>query len=229
MILSKRLQCIADFVPVGSRVVDVGTDHGYIPLWLLKNGVCNYVVASDIREGPLQKAKENAERENLTDAIRFVLAPGLDGCDARDVDTILIAGMGGETIIEILSAAPWARDKCLVIQPQTKIPELRAWLNENGYDVKAATLVYDNGRLYVVWNVSAGERRALTETDLLLDPALIVQRDPLLPAYIDNLVKKLRYKIQGLEKAVTADDSELKENCETLEHLLRVRKEQENA
>ena len=229
MILSKRLQCIADFVPSGSRVVDVGTDHGYIPLWLLKNGVCDYVIASDIRQGPLQKAIENAQREELTEAIRFVLAPGLDGCHAEEVDTILIAGMGGETIIEILTAAPWAREKHLVIQPQTKIPELREWLNEYGYDVKAASLVYDTGRLYVVWNVTAGERRALTEMDLLLDPALIARRDPLLPAYIDNLVKKLRYKIQGLEKAVAGDGSELKESRETLERLLQVRKEQENA
>lgn len=228
MILSKRLQCIADLVPVGSRVVDVGTDHAYIPLWLLEHGVSEYVIASDIKEGPLEKAKNNALREGTREGIRFVLAPGLAGCEAEEVDCILIAGMGGETIIEILTAAPWAREKHLVLQPQTKLPQLRRWLNDNAYDVIDARLVYDSGRLYQVWQVVAGARRGLTAFELLLEPSLVAKADPLLPVYVDQLVKKLHIRIQGLEKAASGDDRELEECRSCLAYLLDMRKENEH-
>ena len=229
MPLSKRLQRIADYVPAGSRVVDVGTDHGYIPLWLVENGLCASVIASDIREEPLKKAVNNARKAGAAEQIRFVLAAGLDGCRPEEVDVIIIAGMGGETILSILEAAPWAHEKLLILQPQTKAAELRNWLNGQNYAMEDASLVDDSGRIYLVWKLSAGEKLPLTPADLYVDPVLRKKRDPLLRAYVDGLIKKMRSKIQGLEKAAAADAEELSDSRQALGGFLAIREEWKNA
>lgn len=229
MLLSKRLLSIAGYVVPGNRVVDVGTDHGYIPIWLVEKGICSHVIASDIKEGPLKKAIENAAKSEVDDSIDFSLSAGLDGCSPDAVDTIIIAGMGGETIIGILNAAPWAKEKTLIIQPQTKIPELRSWMNENGYDITNASLVDDAGRIYVVWQCAAGNTRDIPSYELYVDRRLIEAQDPLLAIYIDSIVKKLRHKAQGMEKAAASREGELERCRAAIDELLRIRKELDNA
>lgn len=229
MLLSKRLQKIADYVAQGSRVADVGTDHGYIPVWLVQNAVCQRVIASDIRPEPLKRAVENAKKNGASDKITFLLCPGLEQCPPSEVDTVIIAGMGGETIIEILAAAPWAREKKLVLQPQTKIPELRSWLNENGYGLEDASLVADTGRIYVVWSCAAGGGFEIPAHELYVDSALLARRDELLEIYIDSVVKKLRHKMQGLKRAAAADPLEL-EHCQAaIRGLLKMKEEAKDA
>lgn len=227
--LSKRLQCIADYIEPGSRVVDVGTDHGYIPVWLICNNVCSSVIASDINAGPLKKAEQNAEKNGVRNAIKFLLCPGLEGCNPDEVDTIIISGMGGETVIGILEKSPWALSKTLIIQPQTKLVELRSWMSRNGYVVKDASLVDDSGRIYVVLKVSAGECSKLTEARLYVDDSLISKCDPLLESYNENLIKKINFKISGLERATVADTSAIEQSRKTLAELIEIRKVYTNA
>ena len=229
MLLSKRLQKIAGYVAQGSRAADVGTDHGYIPVWLVQNGVCEHITASDIRLEPLKRAMENAEKNRVSDKIRFLLCPGLEQYSPQDIDTVIIAGMGGETIIEILADAPWTREKKVILQPQTKIPELRSWLNANGYDVCGASLVADMGRIYVVWSCSAGGGRALPAHELYADRTLLEKRDELLGIYIDTVVKKLRHKVQGMKRAACADPPELERCQEAICGLLKMKEEAQNA
>ena len=219
MTLSNRLQAIAAFIPPGSRVADVGTDHGYLPLWLAENGVCDSIIASDIRPGPLKTAMRNAALAGLGDALIFRLCAGLEAYAPDEADTIVIAGMGGETIMSVLSAAPWARDKTLILQPQTKQPRLRVWLGENGYAVEDAALVYDTGRIYVIWKCTAGEKRELAAYERYVDKTLVQKRDPLLPAYIDGIMKKLLHKRQGLSRAVSADEEEVRRCDEAIDAL----------
>ena len=226
MTLSNRLQAIAAFIPPGSRVADVGTDHGYLPLWLAENGVCTSMIASDIRPGPLKTAIRNAALAGLGEAIDFRLCAGLEAYAPDEADTIVIAGMGGETIMSILSAAPWAREKTLILQPQTKQPRLRVWLNENGYAVEDASLVYDTGRIYVIWKCTGGEKRELEAFERYVDRALVQKRDPLLPAYIDGIMKKLLHKRQGLSRAALADAEELRRCNEAIDALEGLRREQ---
>lgn len=229
MLLSKRLQRIADYIRPGSRVADVGTDHGYIPVWLVQNGVCEQVYASDLRPEPLKRAVESAEKNGVSDRISFLLCPGLEKYSPRELDTVVIAGMGGETIIEILAAAPWTKEKELILQPQTKIPELRSWLNSNGYDVAEASLVADTGRIYLVWRCVSGGGRELAEHELYVDRTLSERGDGLLGIYIDSIVKKLRHKALGMKKARAADLQEL-ERCEAaIEGLLKMKEEAQNA
>ena len=227
MNLSKRLSAIARLVPPGSRAADIGTDHGYIPVWLIENGVCQSVYASDIREGPLKKAVASAQQHGVYDKIKFSLSAGLDGCPPDGADTIIIAGMGGETMIEILAAAPWAHGKSLILQPQTKVRQLRSWLHENGYTVAAAQLVEDAGRIYLIWQVEAGEEPPLTPGQLYIDPK--IERGGLLPAYINTVIKNLSARIAGLERAAAADKVELNFLRRARAELTELRRESENA
>ena len=104
--LSPRLQMVADFVPPCACVADIGTDHGYLPVWLLQNGIAEAAIAADIHAGPLANARQSADAYDLTERFRFALADGLQFPDAQDADVITIAGMGGETICAIMAAAP---------------------------------------------------------------------------------------------------------------------------
>jgi len=202
--LSPRLQCIADYVTREARVVDVGTDHGYIPIWLLQNGICSDVIATDIHQGPLNNAARDASISGVDSHLTFLLCDGLTLCDEEAVDTVIIAGMGGLTIMGILQAAPWAMDKHLIIQPQTKYFELRAFLNERGFCVRDASLVYDTGRIYRVWVIGSG-----SNTNGWIEKPLLDKKDPLLKPYLEDLIKRLRKQIQGLERASERDDGRI--------------------
>ena len=116
---------VADFVPPCACAADIGTDHGYLPVWLLQNGVIQTAIAADIHVGPLANARKSAAAYDLEERVRFVQADGLQFPDAQAADVITIAGMGGETICAILAATPWLRQgKWLVLQPQSKVQEL---------------------------------------------------------------------------------------------------------
>ena len=201
MQLSKRLQCIADFVRPGDRIVDVGTDHAYIPIWLLLNGVVTDAIATDIRPGPLLRARSDAEAFGVLDRLRLLQCDGLALTRPEEVDAVLIAGMGGETIIRILADAPWVKDKRLILQPQTKQDELRAWLSSNGLAITDARLAYDTGRIYLVWSVEAGEASPFSG----VDAPLLKHRDPLLRPWLEEQIKRLRKRLHGVGAAAVPD------------------------
>lgn len=202
MQLSKRLKCIADYVLPGDRVIDVGTDHAYIPIWLLLNHIIEEATATDIRSGPLERARLDAERYGVSEALRLAQCDGLAACDPDSVDTVIIAGMGGETILGILSAAPWVREKRLILQPQTKQDELRCWLAGQGCAIRDASLCDDTGRIYLVWLVEAGEMPQFCG----VDTALLNKRDELLRPYLDDQIKRLRKRLRGVEGAAAPDE-----------------------
>lgn len=197
MVLSKRLQCIADYIRPGDRIVDVGTDHAYIPIWLLKKDPDTSAIATDIRSGPLDRARADAERYGVADRLKLLLCDGLALCESDSVDTVILAGMGGETMIGILESAPWTLEKHLILQPQTKQAELRAWLTEHGYAINDASLVHDNGRLYLVWQITAGEMPPFHG----VDEALLRKQDALLKPYLEEQIKRLRKQLNGVAHA----------------------------
>lgn len=192
--LSNRLQAIAAFVSPGANVADIGTDHGYIPVWLAQNRIAHKIVAADINKGPLEHAKATANDYNVTEHIHFELCDGLNFPHCGEYDTIIIAGMGGELICSILEAAPWTKnDTTLILQPNSKISDLVQWLIENGYKIKQAKLVKDAGKFYQVMVVCAGQSAMIhKESGRLIHNLYFSQQDPLLLEYIDSLL--LRYK-----------------------------------
>lgn len=149
--INKRLLKCAEFVSVGGITVDVGTDHGYLSAYLILNDISKHVYACDINEGPLSSARQTVEKFMLTDKIDLVLSDGLDNIHDEDITDVVIAGMGGELIANILSRADWLKKGVnLVLQPMTKAEVLRKWLYKNGYSILQEQAVTDENFTYTV-------------------------------------------------------------------------------
>lgn len=150
--LDARLKQVAAFVRNGSRLADIGTDHALLPVELIGRGVCTYAIASDVKKGPVAAATRTVGEAKLSDRIDIRLGNGLQTVLPDEVDDIVIAGMGGETIAMILQAAPWVQDARyrLILQPMTRAEKLRRYLWENGFDILAEVVVQDGKHWYTV-------------------------------------------------------------------------------
>jgi tRNA (adenine22-N1)-methyltransferase len=212
---------VAGFIENGASVVDVGTDHGLLPVFLARNGLARNIVASDISEGSLAAARRSAAKYGVTEKIKFVAAPGLKGAQDTDVDTVVIAGVGGETIIRILADAPWVKSRGarLILQPQTKSGELCRWLRDNGYAIRDAELVRDSGRFYTVMLVGAGESGSARSPEMELLLMLRERRGPLFAAFIDKLIAKTKQTSDGMEKSGSAELQNMLKKLEELNIL----------
>ena len=150
--LSGRLKALADLIEPGASVADIGTDHGFIPVYLAQKAQAKNIIASDISAASLSAARRSAAEYGVMDEIRFIAAPGLSGISAEDVDAIVIAGVGGETIIKILYETPWI--KCrkikLILQPQSKLDLLARFLYDNGCIITNTKIIRDKGKRYTV-------------------------------------------------------------------------------
>lgn len=184
--LSARLAAVAALVPAGASVVDVGTDHAMVPVWLVQAGVSAHVLATDIRPGPLQSAAALLERTGTGDRILLMQTDGLAGIAPGAYDTVIIAGMGGETMASILSAAPWTRSgTLLILEPQSKQAELRRFLVKSGYAIMSERLVADAGRIYPILTARGGVSPGYSQAELHLGRLEQIGTDPLLGRYLD--------------------------------------------
>ena len=155
--LSPRLAAIAEQVPQGARLADVGTDHAYLPAWLLLAGRISGAVATDVREGPLQRGRETARLYKVEDRIVFRCCDGLAAVEPQEADTVVIAGMGGELMARIVERAPWTRGCTLLLQPMSAQEVLRQWLVTHGYCIQRETLVREGEKFYGILTATGGE------------------------------------------------------------------------
>ena len=222
--LSSRLCACAGLVQPGARVADIGCDHGYLGISLLKNGTAEYVYASDLREKPLQKARENAARFGVAENIEFCLGDGLESIQPGQVDTIIMAGMGGDKIAGILDAAPWVRDEKvrLILQPQSSANDLRRWLGQNRFRIEREVLVLDGGFQYAAMLVSYGGGKELTPGEQYCSKQLMESGSELLISYLDRVIAALARTAEGLQKA--NDPAKLAYYSTALEELREMRK-----
>lgn len=200
--LSKRLLSCSCFVSPGDRVADIGCDHGYLGIHLLRQGIASQVIAADIHEMPLQCAICNAEKFGVQDRMAFYLSDGVKSIP-RDFDTLVCAGMGGDTIISILEGALWLKSKAyrLILQCQSKTPQLRRYLSEQGWRIADETVLRDGRFLYTVMEaVWQPESPRLTVGQWYLPPALLKNPAPELPEYYSRLIFSLRRAITGRGK-----------------------------
>lgn len=186
--LSPRLAAVAGLVPNGANVIDVGTDHAMIPVWLVQAGRVRRVLATDVRPGPLRSAASLIKKTGTGKSIDLMLADGLANISPSGWDAVVLAGMGGETMVSILSTAPWTRNGVLLIlEPQSKKDTLRRWLMENGYRIDSERLVEDAGRIYPILTARGGEAPAYSEAELYLGQLEQVEGDPLFERYLDGM------------------------------------------
>ena len=211
--ISDRLLACANFVAPGDRVADIGCDHGYLGIYLLKNHLASQVIASDINEGPLNAAVCNAEKYGVRDKMRFYLSDGVKNIP-RDFDAMVCCGMGGDTMISILEAAPWLKDNKyrLILQCQSKRPELRKYLSEQGWFIREETVLRDGRFLYTIMEVVYMPGMELTAGGCHFPPALLRNPSKDLPAFYRWVVGGLRmivdnqgetahpFKVQALEE-----------------------------
>lgn len=200
--LSDRLLACAGFVHPGARVADVGCDHGYLGIHLLQNGIASHVYASDVREGPLSSAKRNAAHYGVATQMECFLSDGVRDLP-RDFDTLVCAGMGADTMISILTDAPWLQDSRyrLILQCQSKLPTLRRFLSDTGFSICRETLAQDGKFIYPVMEVTYCPGETLDDGDCWLSPALLCCGSALLPDYIDRVLGGVRKTVQGLSSA----------------------------
>ena len=219
--LSTRLLACAGFVNKGDRVADIGCDHGYLCIHLLTQGIARSCIASDVAKGPLQSAKDNARKFGVQENITFHLSDGVQSIP-RDFDTLVCAGMGGDTMIHILESAPWLRDEKyrLILQCQSKRPELRKWLYENGFAIRRETLAKDGKFCYPVTEVVSAPGESLKGAEFYITPALRASGSPLLPEFYDRVVGGIRTSVEGLSRTGGEKYEEMKA---VLEELLEMK------
>ena len=197
--LQPRLHAIAELVPLGSRLADVGTDHAYLPIYLLQSGRIPWAVATDIHPGPLERGRCTAQFFGMEGRISFRLCDGLSAVSAEEVDSVVIAGMGGETIAAILDAVPWSRDKQILVQPMSRAEFLRPWLAGHGWCILGETLVQDKGYIYPILQISGGEMRPLAPGEAYYGFSPI--NAPLFAEYLGNWKRRFQRAVEGLRLA----------------------------
>lgn len=199
--LGPRLRAIAALVPLGCRTLaDIGTDHGYIPVSLLLEERLDRAIAADIGAPPLDHARRTAGLYGVSERMDFRLGDGLAVVEPGEAEVIVIAGMGGDTITEILDAAPWSRDgPLLLLQSMSRTDVLRRWLPANGYAVCQEKLVQDKGVLYPILAVRGGETPPATEAQA--QGGFLLEGDPLWGLYLADRLLRLRRAAAGLARA----------------------------
>ena len=200
--LSNRLLACCTFVKPGDRVADVGCDHGYLSIHLLQSGIAHSVIASDVAEGPLQSAMRNAAKFGVKDKITFHLSDGVQNIP-RDFDCMVCAGMGADTMMSILHHAPWLKDSKyrLILQCQSKRPELRKWLYDEGFRLNRETLAKDGKFVYTIMEVVYDPGHGITSAETYITKQLLQDKHPLLPEYFERVKHGMELTIFGLKRS----------------------------
>jgi len=200
--LTARLAAVASLVPEGCRLADVGTDHAFLPVWLLQSGRVERAIASDLRPGPLSRARATAEQYGCSQ-LELRLCSGLTGIRPMEVDTVVIAGMGGETIAAILEQAPWVRSAAvtLILQPMSTQPELRRYLWKRGFGIRRELLCQEGDKLYTVLLVRFGEASPMTPAEEWAGRQERGADQPLRGLYLDRLLERTGRALRGLAQS----------------------------
>ena len=238
MQLSLRLSAIADMVTTGNRLVDVGCDHGYLPVYLIQQKKIPSAIAMDVRKGPLSRAKEHIRQYGLEEYIQTRLSDGLENLKAGEGDTLVIAGMGGPLMERILTDGQSVRDSFseMILQPQSDIPHFRRFIQSQGFQIVEEKMVEEEGKFYPMMRVvrtcpeGDGNENLVSEAaPYTLEEAfgkfLLKEHNPVLYHYLlreerirADILKQLQAAPQA--EAVTARIREVKEEAQLIKAAL---------
>ena len=227
--MNSRLEKISCYIENGSGFADIGTDHGYLPCVMALRGYKGNIYASDLREGPLNTAISNAEHFKVSDKIEFLLGDGLELCPKDKLDTIVIAGMGGDNICGILDRARWCMDEKykLILQPMKKAEILRYWLVNKGFYIENEDLVKDGGVVYQLLTARYGKKTSLSSAELFTGSIELIKENPLYPQMLSVQLSRFRKLVAGLKKtSLKQYDAKLKLSEEILSELEEMENEQ---
>lgn len=201
MKLSPRLEYIASFVKKDSYIADIGTDHAYIPIYLIRNSICSRVIATDVRTGPLLRAEKNIRLYGLKDRIDTRKGYGLSPVEKNEIDGAILAGMGGYLICDIIDNDKDKADKInyFIIQPMQAPEAVRFYLYENGYRICDEMLVKENDKIYQIMYAEHGEDKIDDEIYLEIGKKLISNKDPLLGELVESKIWSTNKVIDKIE------------------------------
>lgn len=221
MELSQRLKMVADMVEKCDFIVDVGTDHGYLPIYLLQNGKINRAVASDISKGSCRKAEINIRAHGLDDSIEVRCGSGLTVMGDKEMpDCIVMSGMGGMLAIEVLKSNPLgSRAKRLVLQVQRDIYALRKHLHKTGYKIVSEKILKEGGKVYAAMAAEKGEDVPYTETEYHFGRLLLKEKSPVLKEYIAHENNKIKKVLAALKDIHTEEAAERMAQLEKTEKI----------
>ena len=211
MNLTPRLKAVADLAGKSTSLADIGTDHAYIPIYLMQKGMISKAIAADINTGPLERADKNIRNAGLSDRITLRQSDGLDNITDNEAETVVIAGMGGEIISHMLEKPKPAGIKKMILQPMTDIPLVRRALHENGMIITAERLAAEKDKMYTVILCEYGTGQYFLDEDYLVSP--FIKDDPLFSEYIG---KQLTICKNNLEKTKNAENKEFSAQFEYL-------------
>lgn len=204
--LSERLQQVANLVEKCSVAADIGTDHAYIPIWLIKNNICDYVIAADISKGSCQKATNNIELHNLSEKIEVRCGDGLTVADKHKdtIDCIIISGMGGLLTLSVLNSNMdvVCNAKQLILQPQKDMDKVRKFVIDNGFYICDEKFLKENNKFYTVINVKKGKSESYDEKDLMFGKFAVRQKSAEFKEYLYLEMNKLNNAIKSISQNI---------------------------
>lgn len=222
MQLSKRLQAVANLVTPGKRLADIGTDHGYVPIWLYEQGRIPSALAMDLREGPLQRAKEHIRMHGLDEKIKTRLSDGLEKLLPGEADSIVIAGMGGMLVVKILTQGQAVLDSIqeLILQPQSDLDAVREYLHRTGFVIVQEEMVFEEGKYYPMMKAVHGENTDDRKIWFLYGRLLLENRHPVLESYLQKEYDSCCKLLEKLSKTATEVASRRCEELLEKKHLI---------
>ena len=237
MKLSNRLEMVVSFVKPGTSAADVGTDHGHVPVELVRRGVVTRALAMDVRKGPLSKAEENSAAAGLKDKVEARLSDGVQKLAAGEADSVIIAGMGGELVIHILEDGRhvWETVEQWILSPHSEIHKVREWIWKNGFVIVKEDMVYEEGKFYTVLDVRKGQKdcgntapaEEPTEIDFRYSPYLRTAKNAVFVDYLKDEEQKLLSLRANLEKQAETSER-AKESLKDVDEKLSMNREVQN-
>ena len=220
--LSQRLKDVATFVPKDAKLLDVGSDHAYLPIYLLEKGLIHSAIAGEVVKGPYESALTNVSASGFKDKIDVRLANGLAAFEPSDaVTTITICGMGGRLIADILDSG---KDKLkgverLILQPNNRADDLRIWLMENGFVIVAEAIMTENGKYYEIMVAEAGQM-TLSDKEVRFGPYLMKDQSQVFQLKWQREINKLEIALGSIPLANQADRLFVEEKIQTIKEVL---------
>ncbi|KYF32885.1 putative tRNA-m1A22 methylase [Streptococcus mitis] len=224
--ISKRLELVASFVPQGAILLDVGSDHAYLPIELVERGKIESAIAGEVVEGPYQSAVKNVEAHGLKEKIQVRLANGLAAFEEADqVSVITIAGMGGRLIARILEGGldKLANVERLILQPNNREDDLRIWLQDNGFQIVAENILEEAGKFYEILVVEAGQMK-LSASDVRFGPFLSKEVSPVFVQKWQKEAVKLEFALGQIPEKNLEERQVLVDKIQAIKEVLHASK-----